>query len=178
MYKILHELDWAYVTQVSPNEVSIDQKHPDLLPKEGRDPCKLRFGSWTEDIFGWISGDRLVGDKEKPTRREKLGIKLGLDPGDRNVFSVSLQRPNTTDDANMNRVVEMYHDQIKFLVPVVGATITAPTPSRFRSDDGRYVYNVQGDPTADYPYGRIVQYDTKGTTDESKWTAVAILKPV
>ena len=150
MYNIIHELPWAYVAQVSPNEVSIDQKHPDLLPKEGRDPCKLRFGSWTEDIFGWISGDRLVGDKEKPTRREKLGIKLGLDPGDRNVFSVSLQRPNTTDDANMTRVVEMYHDQIKFLVPVVGVAMSA-SPDRITSKDGKYVTVQQGD-------GNLVTY--------------------
>lgn len=173
MYKILHELDWAVVAQVSPNEVSIDQKHPSLLPPEGRDPCKLRFGSWTEDIFGWVSGDRLVGNVEAPGRQEKLGLKLGLDPGDRNVFSVSLQRPYTTDDKNMVRVIEMYHDQIKFLVPVVGAPVTTPPsalPTRFKSDDGRYTYNVQGDPTPEYPHGRIVQYDASGN-------AVAILKP-
>ena len=143
MYNILHELPWAYVAQVSPNEISIDQKHPDLLPPEGRDPCKLRFGSWTEDIFGWVSGDRLEGSASHPTRREKLGLKLGKDSGDRNVFSVSLQRPNTTDDANMVRVIEMYHDQIKFMVPVVGAPITA---SNFlRSTDGRLLLAAQDD---------------------------------
>ena len=151
MYKILHELDWAYIAQVSPNEVSIDQKHPDLLPPAGRDPCKLRFGSWTEDIFGWVSGDRLEGSASHPTRREKLGLKLGRDSGDRNVFSVSLQRPNTTEDKDMVRVIEMYHDQIKFMVPVVGASVTAATSDRLVSRNGRYVTVQQGD-------GNLVTY--------------------
>jgi len=146
MYRVLHEFEWGVLAQVSPNEIALDQKHPSQLPPSSRDPVKFRMGSWTEDIFGWISGDRLEGDSSQPTRREKLGLKLGLDPGDRNVFSVSLQRPNTTDDANMVRVVEMYHDQIKFLVPVTtGLSGGGAVPARLQSADGRIVLVAQDD---------------------------------
>ena len=49
----------------------------------------------------------------------------------------------------------------------------AGSGSGFRSDDGRYFYNVQGDATPEFPRGRIVQYDTTVTP----WTAVAIIRP-
>lgn len=45
--------------------------------------------------------------------------------------------------------------------------------SRFYSGDGRYCYNVQSDPTEEFPHGRIVQYATNDSLDESTWTAVA-----
>ena len=152
MYRVLHDLDWAVLVQVSPNEIALDQKHPDTIPPQGRDPVKFRMGSWSEDIFGWFSGDRLEGDRTQPTRREKLGLKLVKDPGDRNVFSVSLQRPNTTDDANMVRVVEMYHNEIKFLVPTnLGAS---NTPSFLRSQNGAFEVHQQGD-------GNLVLYDVR-----------------
>lgn len=41
------------------------------------------------------------------------------------------------------------------------------TASRFYSDDRRYCFNVQGDDG-----GKIVQYDTHFSADESTWTAV------
>jgi len=72
------------------------------------------------------------------------------------------------------------HDGIEFHVPVNTAPAPGPVPirvSRFYSDDGAYVYNVQGDPTPEFPSGRIVQYATHGSPDPAQWTPVAILKP-
>lgn len=75
----------------------------------------------------------------------------------------------------MQKIAQIRTDGVEFYVPLTAPNLAAP--SRFRSDDGRYVYNVQGDPTPEFPYGRIVQYDRNGSDDPTKWTAVAILRP-
>ena len=173
--KLWHDLPWAQVGEVSPNEGALDQKHPSLVPPEGRDAIKFRFGSWS-GLFGWISGDRLTGDERNPTRREKVGIKIWETVGDGGLVEVYCQRPNTTEDRDMIRVLTLTAWGIEFHVPVTGVVAAPPRVSRFYSDDGRYAYNVQGDLTPEFPHGRIVQYDTKGTVDESQWQAVAVLR--
>lgn len=70
------------------------------------------------------------------------------------------------DDPDYERVFAIRHDGGVFYKGGGGGM-----PSAFRSDDGRYLYNVQGDPTPEYPYGRIVQYRL------SDMKAVAILRP-
>ncbi len=47
-------------------------------------------------------------------------------------------------------------------------------PRAVDSDDVRYFYNVQGDATPDFPYGRIVQYRREA---DGSLTPVAILRP-
>ena len=54
-----------------------------------------------------------------------------------------------------------------------GLSGPAAVATSFRSDDGRYLYNVQGDPTPEFPSGRIVQYDL-GVTPP---LPLAILRP-
>ena len=164
---VWHDLPWAQAGAVSPNEQALDQKHPTFVPPEGRDTVKFRFGSWA-GMFGWISGDRLTGDERNPTRREKVGIKLGETPvGDGGLVEIHLQRPNTTEDKDMVRVMTLTSYGIEFHVPVRGVVAAPPRVSRFYSDDGRYCFNVQGDGG-----GHIVQYDTNGTSDETQWMPV------
>lgn len=58
-----------------------------------------------------------------------------------------------------------------------GGTPPPGRVTRFYSGDGRYGYNVQSDQTPEYPHGKIVQYDTHGTTDETQWAAVGLIRP-
>lgn len=50
--------------------------------------------------------------------------------------------------------------------PLLGGS-RAPQARRFYSDDGAYCFNVQGDGG-----GKIVQYATHGSADETTWTAI------
>jgi len=93
-------------------------------------------------------------------------------------FTVWVRGPGQNESGT--HLATLSHDGIEFHVPVNTAPAPGPVPirvSRFYSDDGHYVYNVQGDPTEEFPSGRIVQYATHGTADESQWEAVAILRP-
>lgn len=81
-------------------------------------------------------------------------------------------RPGDTDDARMIPVLQLHYDKIVAHVPIVGAVAATGGDTRsFLSDDGRYLFNVQGDPTEEFPHGRIVQYR------RSDMKAVAILRP-
>lgn len=62
-----------------------------------------------------------------------------------------------------------------------GGALSTGWPSRFQSDRGRFVYNVQDD-EASGPAGRIVVYDTWDATgariaDEGQWQAVGVIAP-
>ena len=177
--KVWHDLPWAQVGEVSPNEGAIDQKHPSLVPPEGRDAIKWRFGSWS-GLFGWISGDRLTGDERNPTRREKVGIKIGETAGDGGLVEVYCQRPNTTEDRDMIRVMTLTSGFVEFHVPIRDFVAAAPRVTRLVTDNGRYVWNIQGDSDADSPFGAMVIYDTwvgGVPVDESRWRAVAVVNP-
>ena len=154
------------------NEIALDQKcDPDGRPTWD-DPTKLRFGAYDPGrpnfyLFA-LSGDVLQKDNpDAPRRLEKafLGVKLDPDP----TVEIYLQaRADTTEDATMRRVFRLTPTGLELGVPILGTTAPASgTASRFYSDDRRYCFNVQGDEG-----GKIVQYATHGTTDESRWTAV------
>ena len=167
--KVLHDMPWAQFGEVSPNELALDQKHPSLVPSEGRDTVKLRLGSWA-GMFGWISGDRLTGDERNPTRREKWGLKLGETAGDGGLLELHLQRPNTTEDRDMIPVLRLTTEYAEILVPFRQAPPAGPPPkvTRFFTDHGRFCVNWQDDTGT--PAGIV--YDTKGAPDETQWTAV------
>ena len=112
------------------------------------------------------------------------------DPLDPTLFSkiagrlkCEVKHPEYDDDRSMIRVLDCPYDErvltTKDLKDIVAAVAALPAnaPRGFRSDDGRYVYNVQGDPTPEFPNGRIVQYNRNGSDDPAQWTAVAILRP-
>ncbi len=78
--------------------------------------------------------------------------------------------PNDIRDADQPKVIEFFHDHIEFKVPVKGLQLPAGSArvTRFYTDGGRFMINWQDD--TGRPAGIV--YDTHGTTDESKWTAV------
>lgn len=170
------------------NELCLDAK-PHTM-----DPTKVRQGTFDPgNYFGAFSGDFLVGDPENPTRYEKVLVALKPDddsavrqfwethPG--GVFEVFTQAAGTSDDAHMIRAlrisamyVELFGHRLITRHPDGSVTWHlgeggGSPASRFYSDDGRYCFNVQGDDG-----GKIVQYDTHGSSDESGWTAVGELR--
>ena len=126
---------------------------------------------------GWLGG--IAADIIDSHGIERVQIKIGfkLDPGP--VIEAYLMRPGSAgNDADEVRLFRFALDGIEFAAPLKGVNSVPIGPIRqFRSDDDRYVYNVQGDPTPEYPSGRIVQYDRHGSDDPAQWKAVAILKP-
>lgn len=105
-------------------------------------------------------------------------------------MTLHLKNPHIDGDNGMVKIFEADYAGITFCVPVTqgadtGGTFTGGgtplTPgaashvSRFYSDNGEFCYNVQGDTSVDYPYGRIVVYQTHGSTDESTWRAVGAI---
>lgn len=165
--KVWHDLPWAQVGEVSPNEGALDQKHPSLVPPEGRDTVKWRLGSWA-GMFGWISGDRLTGDERNPTRREKVGIKIGETAGDGGLVEIYCQRPNTTEDKDMIRVLTLTAAGIEFHVPVTGVVAAQPRVTRFYSDHKLFMINWQDDTGA--PTGIV--YPTDPVTGEPTGAAI------
>lgn len=161
------------------------------------DPGKLRFV--VEDETGANAGGVISANRFRPgdpdyVQEEVAQINLHAQPGTflgvirmlvrvggendwRNAFVATTQYANQlwTGAANWRGWLwkEANADDDPPQAPGVGVAI----PSRFQSDDGRYVYNVQGDPTPDFPHGRIVQYDTHFSADPALWTAVAIVRP-
>ena len=174
------DLPHAILHPVSPNELGFDQKDDGLGTPTMEDPIKLRLGAWYLErgkfYIGTIGMD-VLRRKDGAIHREEVGfLKFAVDEqqdGDGDpVPMVELflcPKVGQSGDADMARVLTISRKGVIFHVPVtLGA---APMPSMFRSDDGKYRYNVQGDPTPEYPFGRIVQYEA------ATMTPVAILRP-
>src|SRR3990167_3055893 len=140
------------------------------------DPVALRFRSMNEtkgkhSIDKYIQGAwrelGFIGYKEDERGR--------TDPAHRNCLEIEFwgHKPGDSfEDADYERVFAIRHDGPVFYK----GTGAPPTglPSAFQSDDGLFLYNVQGDSTEEFPFGRIVQYrrDPNGVL-----TPVAILRP-
>lgn len=181
------DLPHAVLRVVSVNELGFDQKcNADGSPTMD-DPIKLRYWAYAGDrnqfYIGTISFDVLRRDGQGLPHRTEVGfLKFAVDEtvnGDKDpVPMVELfLTPNMYDstDAAMQRVFTASRKGVIFHVPVTmnGGTQAAASgrAARFYSDDGRYCFNVQGDDG-----GKLVQYDTHGSTDEATWTAVATLR--
>lgn len=164
--------DGGYIGRYDANEIEIVPGH--------KDPCKIRFAVPQEYIdqgltnLGAFSGNIKRGDGRHD---EKALVMLRLNgPREAQCGAVYI----ATAPPGSDKVQERFyidHQQAIFRVPIIAPNLTSQIPGRFYTGDGRYCYNVQGDPTPEFPHGRIVQYDTHGSTDESTWTAVAILRP-
>lgn len=178
----------AELREVAVNEIALDQRQEGTTGQPTLDdPVALRFGSWANplgrtkwyiakislDVLRWVSG---------AIHRTEIGfLKLAVDElfdmDGKPLPMVALYlAKNTTGSADSDQqpVAIFTRDGIRFLVPVYGMmTQTGPAPkiSRFYSDDGRYCFNVQGDDG-----GKIVQYDTHGSTNEQLWTPVGTLR--
>ena len=177
------DLPHAVLHVVSPNELGFDQKDDGHGVPTMEDPIKLRFGAWHlprgKFYIGAIGMDVLRRRSDGTVSREEVGfLKLAVDEmrdGDGDpvpMVEVFLTpRVGQSQDADMQRVLTLSRKGATFHVPTNVGGGSAGLPSVFVSDDGRYLYNVQGDPTPEYPYGRIVQYR------RSDMKAVAILRP-
>ena len=149
------------------DEGQADLKGNELLitDKTSGDPCAVRFRSANGGIGklsidvpdgqgGWLEIGYLFGKKDErfptqPVAEFEFWHRFGA----QDIKSVSIR-----------------HDGVIVHVPLVGGG-AGGSPSAFTSDDGRYLYNVQGDPTPEFPYGRIVQYR------RDTMQPVAILRP-
>ena len=106
-------------------------------------------------------------------KADELIFIKGVVDGISGAVAISLYDPAS---GGVKEVVNINRERAFFAMPIHAPNMGGGN-ARFRSDDGRYVYNVQGDATPDFPHGRIVQYDTHGSADETTWTAVAIIRP-
>lgn len=115
----------------------------------GKLSIRMRVGgSWKE--VGFIGFKRDERGRTDPAHRDALEVEFWTHiPG------------RGFEDPDYRRMFAIRHDGIT-------STQASPRVTRFYSDDGRYCFNVQGDAG-----GHLVQYDTRGTTDETQWVAVA-----
>ena len=164
------------------------------------DPTKFRQGTYDAGgYFGAFSGDWLKQGVRSDTplgteRYEKVLVSLKPDddpearpflndqPG--GAFEIRCQKPGTTEDRDNIfglRTTWQHHEIFGHKVATrhPDGSVTwhrgigggAASQTRFYSDDRRYCFNVQGDGG-----GKIVQYDTHGSADETTWTPVGQFK--
>lgn len=177
------KMDWGYM-EFGPNEMSIISTVPDPPGIRLASPMMQDSNGQPSNSLGKISFNRLRSDGVQ----EEVIIIQGKVAGDRfgedtliGELRVDVRGPGD-NDAAMFPLLQGFFDKLVVHVPVEflkGGNVPISEAqeakvSRFYSDDGRYGYNVQGDPTPEYPHGRIVQYDITGP----EWRPVAILKPV
>lgn len=179
---LIADLPWARLLAGN-NELKLRAKTTAEGGQEAADALMFRFQVPVDNLAGsgWlgcIAADILKGNTvDGPTERVQLKLGFKLDPGP--VLELYATREGGSDDRDEIRIVRFALDGAEFGVPLTGLGTPAPSsfPSAFRSDNGKYHYNVQGDPTPEYPYGRIVQYDRHGSERPQDWEAMAILKP-
>ena len=172
---VLHEDDEGKVSVVGNELIIEDKNHQD---GDG-DPVAIRFHSQNETIGKWsicayrqgryreiglVMVKRDERGRNNPAHQDALEIRILTHIPGRESF----------EDADYKPMFSIRHDGID-----LHGAMMPTAPKGFTSDDGRYLYNVQGDPTPEYPHGRIVQYDTRHPefTSNPSAAAVAILKP-
>lgn len=192
------ELDHATFGPVSPNEAGLDQKQDGETGQPTLDdPVGLRIGAWANPFgrlkfyIGKISGDVLRWKDRKIHRTEAFFIKFAVDEmvdGDGDpvpMLALFMARGiDGSEDADMQQVAVFSRKGVRFDVPVVGLPAGGGAVTRFSTDTGKFCVNWQDDPidhdgnptTPIKPVPRGIVYDTNGTTDESKWTAVGRIK--
>src|SRR2546425_976354 len=112
------------------------------------DPAKLRIGATECNVFGAISGDYV---RPSGVQEQKILIKMAEDdnhPGQRGgMMEVFLQRPGTSDDENMIRVLTLTTEYAQFHVPVRGLEPQTPgvPPNELRAPNGIYWQAIQDD---------------------------------
>ena len=200
------DLPHAILSEISPNEVGLDQKskaesqdetEPRPLSSEQPsmdDPVGLGFGAWARPVdrqtgvarlkyyIGKFRFDALRWINNRKHRTEVGFAKVAVDElfdGDgRPMPLVAIYlTENDVDsfDQAEQPVVIVTRRGMRVLVPIhaeggiVGAVpVAGGLPTAFRSDNGQYHFQVQGDEG-----GKLVQYDRHGSENPVDWTAVA-----
>ena len=158
---IIANFPWGWIGTIADNEIEIVSTISD--------PPKVRLAveeALVESNLGSVS----FNTRRPDGTHDEHGYIMGRLTADKQAGACYIALRPVGQEA-CREVLYMDPTQAIFRVPISAPNLSAP--AMFRSDDGRYVYNVQGDPTPEYPHGRIVQYDTVTLP----WTAVAILKP-
>lgn len=154
------DFPWGWIGTYDDNEIEIVSTIPD--------PPKVRLAVQADQVESNLGGVSF-NVRRADGRHEEYGYVMGRLTADRQAGAVYIALRHPAEQQS-REVVYIDPSVALFRVP-----LSAPNmiQSQFRSDDGRYVYNVQGDPTPEFPHGRIVQYDTATTP----WTPVAIIRP-
>lgn len=131
---VLHTLEHALVVAFA-NEWALVQKGTaepgQPATPTWNDPVKLRLGSYAPtNYYGAISGDRLFGDKDWPTRHEKTLIAFKEDAefsgeARRPMIQFQIQRASDTyEDRDMLKTLSLTADYALFTVPVYAPNLT------------------------------------------------------
>ena len=118
------------------------------------DPPKVRMAAPAGTATGCVSGNVLRADGVGQDEKVLLILK------EQDGYDVFQQRPGTSDDAGMTRLLTLSLAGVDAKIPLP----SGPTP-RMVSPNGRFILNVQND-------GNLVMYDTHGNADETTWTPV------
>lgn len=158
------ELPFGWIGPYAENEVEIVSTKSD--------PPKIRLAVETNKVESNL-GNISFNLRRPDGIHEEMAYVMGRLTASKQASALYLATRGPNDQQPSERVY--IDDTVAFFrVPVIAPNLgTSERVTQFYSDDGRYCYNVQGDPTPEYPNGRIVQYDTSGP----KWVAVAILRP-
>ena len=168
------------VTVATTDEGRLDMRGNELLIYDttSGDPVALRYRS-NNEMRGKHSIDKFVNGawRELGFVAYKEDERGRTDPAHQNCLEVefwSKKAGNSWEDADYERVFAIRHDGVVFYK---GGASTSGRVTRFFSDNGKFCYNVQGDP-ASGPAGRIVVYDTNNNhPDENTWRAVGLITP-
>jgi hypothetical protein len=164
----LFDLPWGWVESYDDNELAIVSTI--------KDPPKIRLAvdaDKVESNLGAVSFNLRRSDG----RHEEYAVVMGRLTADRRGGALYLAvRP--PGDESVREIAYFDSGAVVFRAPISAPNLSGSSrPSGFTSDDGAYIYNVQGDPTPQFPHGRIVQYRRNGSDDPVNWTPVAILRP-
>ena len=163
---LIYDLPWARFLAGN-NELKLRAKTVKEAGPAAADAVMFRFQVPHVNLSGsgWLGA--IAADVIDSNGVERVQIKLGfkLDPGP--VLEVYMTTPGSAgNDAD---------EKLVFRLP--GGVSSPSRVTRFYSDNGKFCYNVQGDP-ASGPAGRIVVYDTNNNhPDEGTWTAVGLITP-
>lgn len=166
--------------RVEGNETIQDSKVADASKfRVGAPYEKGESGGGGGFVFDVIGGLPNRPNGSPPPERVEVAHMLGaLNDTGGGEWSLGLTKPGTwadiSDEAQF-KVIEATATKIEFKVPITAPNMNAPTLIN-RLHSGRFVYQLQDDP-ASGPLGRIVIYDTHGTSDETQWRAVGVLTP-
>ena len=169
MGEIIKIFPWGWIGTLGDNEIEIVSTK--------RDPPKVRqsvVADRVESNLGSVCFNLRRTADPADERQDEMAYVMGRLTADKQQGALYVALAPSVGQ-HCREVLYLDPNRAIFRVPVTAPNLggAAAYPARFASDDGRYVFIVQGDDG-----GKIVQYDRHGTDDESQWTAVAQFRGV